>query len=217
MLERDLKMDNLKKADWTEYQFALANYELNKSYFDSGKYKTLTPYYKLKEAIQFVTSSSGRDLSILDIGCGAGWYAKYLKEECEIKNYTGMDISKHMCDFANIACPDFKFVVGDILSNNDLEKYDLVMEGAAIEEVFEWKIFLKKMINYSKKWLIFHRLFFIENNSKIDQVKTYNDVPDIRNYVNLREMKEILNQNDFIPAKEDVWTEGHGTFVFIKK
>jgi SAM-dependent methyltransferase len=48
-------------------------------------------------------------ISILDIGCGTGEYANYLKHP-----YTGIDISPDMIKHARDKNPEAKFVVGDI-------------------------------------------------------------------------------------------------------
>lgn len=48
-------------------------------------------------------------ISILDIGCGTGEYASYLKHP-----YTGIDLSPDMIKHARSKNPEAKFVVGDI-------------------------------------------------------------------------------------------------------
>lgn len=54
---------------------------------------------------------------ILDLGCGVGFFAKYL-HSVGYDKYTGIDFSKQMISHAKTLIPSFKFVCGDLRHPN---------------------------------------------------------------------------------------------------
>lgn len=204
-----------QKADWNTLEIAKENYELNKSYFETEQYKILPAYYKLKEAVEFIMLQENKKLSLLDIGCGSGWHAEYLKREGMFSSisYTGLDTSEHMKYFAQIVYPEGNFIVSNIVQEQLSLSFDIVMESAVLELVEYWKDMIKNMIGYSNKYLILHRMFYCDNKTFTQQVTTYNNIPDIRTIIGLKDLEEILNQFDFILIRKDIWRADMGTFI----
>lgn len=204
-----------QKADWNDLEIARANYELNKSYFETEQYKTLPAYYKLKEAIEFIILQENKKLDLLDIGCGSGWHAEYLKREGLFSSisYTGLDASEHMKYFAQIVYPEGNFIVSNIVQEQLSLSFDIVMESAVLELVEDWKDMVKNMIGYSNKYLILHRMFYCDDETFTQQTVTYNDIPDIRTIIGLKDLEEILNQFNFILIRSDIWRSDMGTFI----
>lgn len=209
----------MEKADWTLEKFAVENHKLNKGYFDTNKYKTLKPYIKLGEAFNYINEN----VNIIDIGCGTAWYGVYLQKEGYLKHstYSGCDISPHMCKLSKENIPNANFFVFDIASSSLENKYDVVLDSAVIQIADQdWKKVLKNMLLSSSKWLILHRLFYTNDVTKIEQVKTYLKVPDIRIHVGLNELKKELDKYRFSIVYRDLWAiekcYNQGTFV-IKK
>lgn len=196
-------------ADWTSFEFAKANSDLNKSYFDRGIYNTFPSYFKLKEAISFILEKEQGNLTLLDIGCGTGWQAEYLRREglLERISYTGSDVSVHMCDLAKQNCPVANFMVSNIMTET-LGPFDIVMEAGVIELFDDWAFFATNMMKCCKKWLVLHRLFFTEQDTYLEQTISYNDVPEIRMHVNVLELEDLLVKNGFAIVKNDIWHTG---------
>ena len=72
---------------------------------------------------------SGKQISLLEIGCGHGHVAACLKESLphEIK-VTGMDISKTAVEKARLLYPENSFLVGDIKNTDQVfERYEVVI------------------------------------------------------------------------------------------
>lgn len=209
------------KADWTCFEFAKANHELNESYFQTNEHKKFPSYFKIKEALQWIISEEkdNSKLSMLDVGCGTGWQAEYFRLEglFDKIEYTGSDISTHMCDFAKKNCSSGNFIVSDIIQEIP-GIFDIVSEAALLELLDDWKKAVSNIIKCSNKWIIFHRLFFTEGETYVEQVVTYNNAADLRYHISLKELGSFLNSNGFSIVKEDVWiTEPYKMGTFIAK
>jgi SAM-dependent methyltransferase len=206
-------------ANWTLYELAHENNELNKKYFENNGYKNFTSFIKSIEAIKFILQSEKKAIELLDIGCGSGWQAICFEKEGlgELIKYNGLDISKHMCNFATKNYPNGNFFVADIVIDNLEKKFDVVMESAVIELVSDWKKCISGMVKHSKKWLIFHRMFFTNDKTILEQAETYNKIPDLRRHIGLTELSDELSQHGFSLVKKDVWNISPqyrmGTFI----
>lgn len=204
-------------ADWTTQEIANANNDLNSSYFQTGEYKKYESYFKLKEAFEYIfNNEQKRPLSVLDVGCGSGWHAVYLKENNFQLLFNGTDISEYMCINALKNFPDGNFFISNIIEENFKNIYDIVMESAVIELMSDWEKAIKNMLISSNKWFIAHRLFFTEEETKEEQVTTYFNMPDIRIHVGLEEFINILKKEGFTMVKKDVWRNSSykmGTFI----
>ena len=206
-------------VDWTTKEIADANDKLNASYFKTGVYKKHESYFKLKEAFEYILSNDRkRPLSVLDVGCGSGWYAVYFEKEDLQKNliYNGTDLSENMCANAKNNFSNGNFFVSDVVKNSFNKKYDIIMEAAVLELVTDWKMALKNMLIGSNRWFIAHRLFITYGETIEEQVKTYFDLPDMRVHIGWKEFINILKNEEFDIIKEDVWHVGAytmGTFI----
>ena len=110
-----------------------------------------------------------------------------------------------MCNNALKNFPDGRFFVGDIIQEHYNKKYDIVMEAAVIELIHDWKKGTLNMLRSSKEWFIAHRLFFIDGETEVQQVKTYDNLPDIRILVGKAEFEKVLSQENFQIEYENVW------------
>jgi len=211
--------ENIISADWTLKEIADAHNELNKSYFDSGDFEKYEAFFKLYEAFEWIIKNDKNNKTLLDVGCGAGWHAIYLQKKGLIPplEYIGYDISKNMCNIAKKNFTNGKFYIKNICDINAIKKYDIVMESAVLELIHNWEKAFKNMLKSANKWFISHRLFITDDKTKIEQVKTYNKIPDIRFYIGRDDLNKILKKEGFELKKEDIWhdkTYKMGTFIF---
>jgi SAM-dependent methyltransferase len=70
-----------------------------------------------------------RQASILDVGCGVGHLAKWLKQHGHEGEYTGIDILPEMVARARETHPDMRFEQCDILAEPDRFRADFVMSN----------------------------------------------------------------------------------------
>ena len=88
--------------------------------------------------IEVISKILGSHLRVLDLGCGTGRYFHYLKNTDEL---VAIDASKHMINEAKdpirkeyITIKDIKFIIGDLISENFLGKFDFVYSIGTLGE-----------------------------------------------------------------------------------
>jgi 2-polyprenyl-3-methyl-5-hydroxy-6-metoxy-1,4-benzoquinol methylase len=93
-----------------------------------------TPYFVLwTQVIRLLKSVSNPN--ILEIGCGTGQFAEYLKDE-GYNQYRGFDFSAEAIKIATARVPSFNFFVSDALSPNPYqEKHDTVICMEVLEHI----------------------------------------------------------------------------------
>jgi len=110
--------------------------ETTLSYFDNN-----TPNYTAKryrEILNFVNQEGKKDASLIDVGCGDGTVLKAFKDETEIVQLTGMDISDNYLKLTKekVGCETFN---GSILDSNLMQKidkkFDYVIVGAILHHL----------------------------------------------------------------------------------
>lgn len=206
-------------ADWTQFELAYENNKLNKGYFETNEYKKYDSFSKIIESVNFILKQEEKKIELLDIGCGSGWQAVCFEKEglTNVIKYFGLDLSIHMCNFAKENYPNGNFLVADIMTNDLGKQFDIVMESAVIELVPDWKKCVSGMIKHTKKWLIFHRMFFTDNETVIEQSETYNHIPDMRRHIGLVDLSKELLKYNFLLVKKDEWNISQsykmGTFI----
>ena len=89
--------------------------------------------------------------TILEVGCGAGYYPRNLKELFTNMEYTGTDISETAIKFCKSKSP-FNFICTDFLKTPLNKKFDLVFSHALIDHVYDVDLFIEKIIQSSKRF-----------------------------------------------------------------
>lgn len=74
-----------------------------------------------------------RDCSILDVGCGLGYFCDFLREHGWQGAYTGLDVCEEMVSAAAQRVPDGRFLNVDILTEDFSDEFDYVFCGATIQ------------------------------------------------------------------------------------
>lgn len=95
--------------------------------------------------------AEGKQISILDLGCGAGLLLEYLQKNNLDKtlNYYGIDISEKMISAAKLKFPNESFEVQDILQNPlKHQKYDYIIMNGLLTEKLE--LSQDQMLNFAK-------------------------------------------------------------------
>ncbi len=92
-------------SEWKAEQYTGKGY-LNRP----GVYQKHIPLYK---RVSTFLPTKEKCEPILDLGCGVGFFAKYLNS-VGYKDYTGIDFSKQMIAHAKTLVPNYNFVCGDL-------------------------------------------------------------------------------------------------------
>ena len=93
-----------------------------------------------------------RPSSILEIGCGAGYYPINLKDLFIDKEYVGIDISETAIEFCKSRSP-FNFICTDFLKKNIDRKFDLIFSHALIDHVYDIDLFIEKIIKSCNRFV----------------------------------------------------------------
>ena len=110
----------------------------HKNYFENQNLKLFNYIYK---AIESNKSSS---CSVLDVCCGQGDLLKYLREKTNSIKLTGIDYHQNKSE------KDIKFLCGDIFNTKFNEKYDVIINLASIEHVWNVQDYTLLLKNLSK-------------------------------------------------------------------
>lgn len=118
----------------------------------------------------------GKNLNILDIGCGTGTLAKHLLSSNQDVNYYGFDLQKEYIDFCNkqYSSDNFYFFcekIGDNLEADWKNKFDIVLAHGILHHLTdtESNLLLHAAENYLKKdgYLLTHDSLFYPGQSII--------------------------------------------------
>lgn len=78
--------------------------------------------------------------SVLEVGCGTGYFSDIIGHYCPQMAYTGVDYSSSMVELARTRRPGRKFVPGDA---TDLpfpsDSFDVIVDGAALIHIPSWR------------------------------------------------------------------------------
>ena len=103
--------------------------KLNTFYLMKDPWHMTSPneQYRFAETNRLILEKFGKVKSLLEIGCGEGHETLYLQGVCE--QLTGLDVSSRAVSRAQNRCPQSKFIVGDIFSQEveELALFDLVV------------------------------------------------------------------------------------------
>ena len=130
-------------------------YDYSQQYFEKGMLGWHKQSFHLITAA-FETAFHDKKIdSILDFGCGDGFYGSYLKNYSE--NVDGMDISEEL-KHNNNSIHYRNFIQADLAGDiENREKYSIVFSSEVIEHVLDYKKFLANAQSVTQKngYLIF--------------------------------------------------------------
>ena len=124
-----------------------------------------------------LSKSPIKNASVLDVGCGTGDLAQFLKDK-QMKEYVGIDLFEPALEKARKKFPDKKFINGDFLHYNFKRRFDFVFCSGALTTKLEsdnYEIinsWIPKMWNLATKGVAFN--FLIERDLTDDYLFLYN-------------------------------------------
>ena len=163
----------------------------------------------LHPTYQAVVDAIGRipgdePLSLLDVGCGVGLYRRVLADVGRVR-YEGTDFNTVMLADAQGLFPGTTFHLADAC---DLPfedgSYDVVLAGAVLEHIKEWRQALAEMCRVARGWLVLHRTLLTMRNepTRTETQSAFGDVWIWRVYINQVELFGELARHDFVPVGE---------------
>jgi len=101
------------------------------------------------------------NVSVLDVGCGFGEMAKFLRKRYEGVKYTGVDIVPEFIEEAKKNYPEYEFEVRDYFKDPLEDKFDVILASGVLNSNLEnnmeyRKKAIKIMFEHTKKVLAFN-------------------------------------------------------------
>ena len=147
-------------------------------------------------------------LTLLDVGCASGYYSEVISVLIGGRfEYTGCDYSDAMLAIARARYPGTRWLSLDVrclaLPN---QSYDVVLCGAVIEHVKEWKVAIRELTRVAQSYLVLHRTPVTDGPSARIDRKIYGGVPVFYNTFNKRELTGLLKECGFrLRYEKDVY------------
>jgi len=177
-------------------------------------------YTAVADALKAVPGSD--PLSLLEVGCASGYYAEVIAALVGNRfKYTGADYSDAMIALARRRYPDTPFLRLDVrdIALPDAA-YDVVLSGAVLQHVKEWKVGLCELARVARSYLILSRAPLTSGPSSRGECELYAGVPGYMNWFNKDEFLGLVAECGFRTLHEQqVYPhEGpgrrHMTFLF---
>src|SRR5690606_6001917 len=102
--------------------------------------------------------------SILEVGCGSGYYSEVLRLLLpRPAAYVGLDYSPSMLARARRAYPDERFLRGDARALPLADgSFDVVLSGASLMHIVEYDRAIDESVRVARGWCIFHTVPVLE-------------------------------------------------------
>lgn len=133
--------------------------------------------------------------SVLEIGCSIGLFSRMFPSLFENLEYTGIDISERSIDICKKSAQG-EFICDDFLKIDLPKKYDLVFSFHVIDHVSDVDLFVKKILDHSKKYVYIssYRGYFPDLEQH--RVQYRNDQGIYYNDISVKQVEKILLQNN---------------------
>lgn len=114
----------------------------------------------LGEAMSWLKARSGlKTATLLDAGCASAYYYEIIQYYVpDWVEYTGLDYSSAMLDLAREKYPGITTIERDLRCTGlDDGSFDIVLSGAALMHIRDWREALIELARIAGVWLILHR------------------------------------------------------------
>jgi len=162
-------------------------------------------------ALGWLEGIGRRDLAIIDLGCGAGWFCTDLKA---FGPTTGVDISDQVLERARERMPDVRFIAGDITTLDlGAGAFDVVVTLEVLSHVADQPAFMAGVARILKPGGVLimatQNRPILERNEGIAPPKP----GQIRKWVNKRELRQLLAPHFRIRRLRTLTPKGNRGFL----
>lgn len=182
----------------------------------------------LGEMMNWLQAHSGLETAtLLDAGCASAYYHEIIQYYVpDWVEYTGLDYSLAMLDLAREKYPGIATIERDLQCTGlDDRSFDIVLSGAALMHIHDWRRALAELTRIADKWLILHRTWvYVDGTPTIIQVGDAYGHPAWYIRFDEKELLELNKQAGFVPVLERLSREGGGgpnrlikTYVFERQ
>ena len=127
--------------------------------------KAGNPRGDVEALYQALTGVETSGATLLEVGCGGGYYSEIIAHRFPDIGYQGLDLSPASIDLAREHYPDRDFIVGSAYDLPfDDHSVDIVMDGVALIQMPEWKKAIAQYGRVARKHVIIHGVTITETH-----------------------------------------------------
>ncbi|HEY2374041.1 MAG TPA: class I SAM-dependent methyltransferase [Gaiellaceae bacterium] len=135
------------------------------------------PFRGFRYALERVLADGRRErpLRLLDIGCGVGHYSELVGRWFDRDVvYFGSDASAEMVAIAEETWPGRSFTQDDVLKSTlDYGSYDVLLAGALVDVLAEWRPAVDALLGSSAPYVILHRQRLARGATRVRRASGY--------------------------------------------
>jgi ubiquinone/menaquinone biosynthesis C-methylase UbiE len=116
------------------------------------------PRIDLRVAADAVDAVGLPEASLLEVGCGSGYYSEVFATLCRTKlSYTGLDYSEAMVARARVRYPNRQFEIGNAASLSWPDSaFDIVFNGVSLMHILDYEKAISESARVARRACIFH-------------------------------------------------------------
>lgn len=214
--------DGWKEANIPAAQWAIAGPELER--IRRGEWEKVAPFDVLRTPFGTAVKYCHTKPTVLDIGAASGYYREVLQLAGFDFDYTALDYSEAFKKFAKEKYPDIDYIVGDA---KDLpftsSRFDIVLHGACIMHVPEWRQAVKEAYRVASKFVIWHRTPILWKEPTYNFNKMAYHIECQENHFNFDEFNAEIEKAggtiiSMFPIFEESYPDGtkrYGHYIFL--
>lgn len=147
-------------------------------------------------AAEAVRLTGTTDASILEVGCGSGYYSEILSHLLGRRlRYVGLDYSPAMIGLAQRRYHDDPFVVGDAIGLPFAEGgFDTVLNGVSLMHILRYEMAIAESRRVARRWCIFHTVPVLQSRETTILRKNAYGQPTIEIIFNEVHLCRLLEQ-----------------------
>ena len=139
--------------------------------------ETIPPFRGFRYALDAVLADRTiqRPVRLLDIGCGVGHYSELVERWYgDEVSYSGVDVSTEVVEAAVTNWPGRRFEQDDVLAHSlDYDSYDVLLAGALVDVLVEWRPALDAVLGSSAPYVILHRQRLTGGRTRVRRARGY--------------------------------------------
>ena len=141
--------------------------------------------------------------SLLEIGCGSGYYVEVFEELCQSKvRYTGLDYSQAMVARAKVRYPAAGFVQGDATALDYVDDaFDIVFNGVSLMHILDFEKAIAEAARVAAQGVIFHSVPLLETHPTVYLTKYAYGAPVVEVIFNRAHLLEMFARHGLAVAQ----------------
>lgn len=142
---------------WQDESLPQRQYEIVKNELERfARGERVDPYTALIEC--WMRMETRAIPTVLDVGASSGYYSKVLQIAGAVIDYYGLDYSSAFVKFGKRLFPGIDLECGDACNMPfPAQSFDVVLHGACIMHLFDFKQAIREAVRVSRRYAIFHR------------------------------------------------------------